>query len=215
MPTILTLTSADGTPLSAAFWPAADATSGVVIVHGLHSRKENHADFAGVCRAAGLAALAVDLRGHGASGGALDAGAIDDVIAGIDALRARGHERVGIRGSSMGGLLALAAAPRSPAVRCVVAICPARPAALADRLGDPWPRAHRLDEAVRDSDGIARGFWHATGDEQVPWAATAVLGGLAPHPRQIRIVLGGDHGSLQHDPRIQAETCDFLCAHLA
>jgi pimeloyl-ACP methyl ester carboxylesterase len=215
MSTILELTSADGTPLSAAYWPTSESASGVVIVHGLDSRKENHSDFAETCRAAGLAVLAVDLRGHGASGGVLDAGAVDDVLAGVAALRARGHERIGIRGSSLGGFLALAAAPRSPAVGCVAAICPAQPAALAERLGDPWPRAHQLEEAVRAGSGIARGFWHATGDERVPWAGTVALAELAPHPRRVRVVLGGDHGSLQHDPRIQAETCDFLRAHLA
>ncbi len=214
MPTNLELNSADGTPLSAAYWPAPGARSGVVIVPGLDSRKENHADFAEVCRRSGLAALTVDLRGHGASGGRLDAGAIDDVIAGIDALRTRGIGRIGIRGSSMGGLLALAAAPRAAAIGCVVAICPARPAALAERIGDPWPRSHRLEDIVQDGNGIARGFWHATGDVQVPWASTAALAERAPHPRHLRIILGGDHGSLQHDPRIQAETCAFLRTHL-
>lgn len=214
MPTNLELTSADGTPLSAAYWPAPGARSGVVIVHGLESRKENHADFAEVCRAAGLAALTIDLRGHGTSGGQLDVGAVDDVIAGIGALRGHGIERIGLRGSSMGGLLALVAAPRAAGVGCVVAICPARPAALADRIGDRWPRSFRLEDAVRDGTGIARGFWHATGDMQVPWASTAALAGRAPHPRRLRIVLGGNHGSLQHDPRIQDETCEFLHTHL-
>ncbi len=214
MPTILELTSADGTPLSSAYWSAPGTAAGVVIVHGLEGRKENHADFAEVCRAAGLAALTLDLRGHGASGGTLDGGAVDDVIAGVDALRSRGIPRIGIRGSSMGGMLALAAAPRSKAVRCVVAVCPARPAALADRIGEPWPCLHRLEDAVRDGRGIARGFWHATGDDRVPWAWTAALAEIAPHPRRVRIILGGDHGSLQHDPRIQAETCAFLCSYL-
>lgn len=214
MPTTLDLVSTDGTPLAAAYWTAPPGAPGVVVVHGLDSRKENHADFAEVCNGAGLAALTLDLRGHGASAGTLDAGAVDDVIVAAAALADRGHARIGLRGSSLGGMLALAAAPRAPGVGCVVAICPARPDALAVRLADPWPRSIRLEDVVRDGRGIARGFWHAAGDERVPWAATSVLAERAPHPRMLRIVLGGHHGSLQHDPRIQAETCAFLCAHL-
>ncbi len=42
-------------------WP------GVVIVHGAGSRKQNHADFARLATAAGWAALAFDLAGHGDS----------------------------------------------------------------------------------------------------------------------------------------------------
>jgi len=213
MPASTTLTSADGTRLAAAYWAAPAGAPGVVIVHGLDSRKENHADFAAACRATGLAALAIDLRGHGASDGALDAGAVDDVVAAARALIRLGHPRVGIRGSSLGGMLALAAAPHADGVRCVVAICPARPDALAARLDRPWPLAIGLEDAVA-ADGIARGFWHATGDDRVPWPSTTVLAERAPFPRQVRIVLGGDHGSLQHDPAIQTETCAFLCRHL-
>jgi alpha-beta hydrolase superfamily lysophospholipase len=210
----LQLSSSDGTPLAAAYWAAAPGSPGVVIVHGLDSRKENHADFAEVCAAAGLAAIAVDLRGHGASGGTLDAGAIDDVVAAGAALTARGHATLGLRGSSLGGLLALLAAPRMPGAACVVAICPAQADALAARIGNPWPRDLRIADALSTPDGIARGYWHATGDERVPWASTAVLAAGTPHPRRARFILGGHHGSLQHDPGIQAETCAFLRAHM-
>jgi dienelactone hydrolase len=210
----LQLSSSDGTPLAATYWAADPGSPGVVIVHGLGSRKENHADFAEICQAAGLAALTLDLRGHGASGGALDAGVIDDVVAAGAELRARGHRAIGIRGSSLGGLLALVAAPRLPGTGCVVAVCPARPDRLAARLGDPWPLACRPDETVAVADGIARGYWHATGDEQIPWASTAVLAARTAHPRYARFVLGGHHRSLQHDPGVQDETCRFLCTHL-
>lgn len=215
METHLELRSADGTPLAARYWPVAPPAPGVAIVHGLGSRKEHHADFAAMCQAAGLAALTLDLRGHGASGGRIGPGSVDDVIAAIDALSVRGHDRVGLRGSSLGGLLALVAAPRRPHVACVVAICPARPAALAERLGQGWPTQISLDQAIGPPDGIARGYWHATGDERVPWGATWALAQASPHPRHLRIILGGHHSSLQHDPVIQAETREFLHAHLA
>jgi len=214
MDTLIDLRSADGIPLAARYWPAPPPAAGVVIVHGLHSRKENHADFAVVCRDAGLAALTLDLRGHGASAGELGPGAIDDVIAAVDELRARGHDRVGLRGSSLGGFLALAAAARSPHVACVVAICPARGEVLAARLGAQWPNRFPLAEAVAAPDGVARGYWHATGDERVPWAATWALAQATAQPRHLRIILGGNHSSLQHSAAIQAETRDFLWRHL-
>jgi pimeloyl-ACP methyl ester carboxylesterase len=214
MDTLIDLRSADGTPLAARYWPAVPAAAGVVIIHGLHSRKEHHADFARVCRGAGMAALTLDLRGHGACGGELGPGAIDDIVAAVAALRTRGHLRVALRGSSLGGLLALAAAARSPHVACVVAICPARPQALAERLGADWPNRFPLAEAVGTPDGLARGDWHAPGDERVPWAATWALAQATPQPRHLLIVLGGNHASLQHNAVIQAETRDVLREHL-
>src|SRR4051812_14170345 len=56
-------------------WP------GMVIVHGAGSRKENHADFARLATAAGWAALAFDLPGHGDSEPPMSGAALDDVIA--------------------------------------------------------------------------------------------------------------------------------------
>src|SRR3954471_15006632 len=85
-------------------WPA------VVIVHGAGSRKENHADFARLATASGWAALSFDLPGHGESEPTMSGAAVDDVIAmaqllgsqeGVDA------GRVALRGSSLGGFLAI------------------------------------------------------------------------------------------------------------
>jgi pimeloyl-ACP methyl ester carboxylesterase len=183
------------------------------VVHGLDSRKEHHADFAGRVAAAGMAALAIDLRGHGASSGALDGGLIDDVFAGLGELAARGHRPLGVRGSSLGGLLALHAGRLDARVRAVVAICPARSDRLAARLGEAWPE--RLSpEPPAEPDGTARGYWHATGDDRVPWGATFTLAGRTPPPVRLRVALGGGHRSLQHDPAVLAETVAFLAEHL-
>ncbi len=163
---------------------------------------------------AGVAALALDLRGHGASGGELDAGVADDLRAGLDALAAAGHGALGLRGSSMGGLLALEAAAADARVRAVVTICPARPEGLARRIGADWPLALSPERSVARDDGVARGFWHATGDDKVPWGSTLALAGMAPQPMRLRIALGGGHNTLQHDPAVLAETVDFLAGHL-
>ncbi|MDP9345883.1 MAG: alpha/beta fold hydrolase, partial [Actinomycetota bacterium] len=94
---------------------------GVVVLHGAGSCKESHFDFARLCRAAGLEAIAFDQRGHGESEGALGASAVDD-IARVAALLAPGP--LALRGSSMGGFMALVAGAQLEAA-AVVAICPA------------------------------------------------------------------------------------------
>jgi pimeloyl-ACP methyl ester carboxylesterase len=138
---------------------------------------------------------------------------LDDVLAALDHLAALGHRPLGVRGSSLGGFLALHAAALHPEVRAVVAICPARPASLAGLFEAAWPLSMPLEPAVA-TPGIARGFWHATGDERVPWQATYALAQMAPQPRRLRVVLGGHHRSLQHDGTVLRDTVAFLRAHL-
>lgn len=213
-PREITLAAPRGPRLAGRLWVARAGAPGVLIVPGLGSTKDNHSDMAERLSAAGMAVLALDLRGHGASGGALDAGAPDDVLAALDVLAARGHPALGIRGSSMGGMLALWAAGRHPRVRAVVAICPARPDALARRIGADWPRRIDLHDAVARPDGVARGFWHATGDTAVPWAHSFALAGRCAPPVRLRVVLGGEHRTLQHDPGVLAQTTAFLAEHL-
>ena len=213
-PEPIALSAPGGPPLAGLLWPAPPEAPGVLIVPGLSSRKENHVDFGDALAGAGMGALALDLRGHGESGGALDAGAMDDVLAGLAALAARGHGRLGVRGSSMGGMLALHAPDRDRRVRAVVAICPARPDGLARMVDDAWPFEFAPEGVVQTADGVARGYWHAMGDDRVPWASTFALAGLTAPPMRLRVASGGDHGSLQHDPAVIAETVAFLDAHL-
>jgi pimeloyl-ACP methyl ester carboxylesterase len=190
---------------------------GVVILHGAGSTGESHADFARLCRASGLAAVVFDQRGHGASEGALGAGALDDV-AQMAALLPTGP--VFLRGSSMGGFMALAAAPLIGA-RAVVAICPAGREMLlgglrhgrfdfrADRPGlEELLATVDLEEAAR-SLGPDLLLLHAEGDEQVPVEHSAMLHDAAPASRLLRLP-GGHHRSLQHDAELQADAVRFL-----
>jgi uncharacterized protein len=191
---------------------------GVVILHGAGSCKENHRDFARACAAAGLAALAFDQRGHGASGGALDGRAVDDIATMASLLPGDGP--VFLRGSSMGGFLALAAAARVDAAG-VVAICPAGRDQLLDGL-----RHERFDfeadraalaplVAAQDLAAAARALGprlllvHAEGDDRVPIASSRRLHEAAPGSRLLAVP-GGDHQSAQHDPALRAEAVRFL-----
>jgi pimeloyl-ACP methyl ester carboxylesterase len=147
----------------------------------------------------------------------LSARALDDIAA-IARLLAPGP--VFLRGSSMGGFLALAAAERA-AARAVVAICPASPRLLLDGLRDERfdfradrPALERLVASV-DLRGAAAALGanlmllHAEGDDRVPVEHSAALHGAAPGSRFVRVA-GGDHGSVQHDAELQAASVRFL-----
>jgi pimeloyl-ACP methyl ester carboxylesterase len=113
--------------------PDGDPWGGLVILHGAGSRKENHADMARAAAAAGLATVRFDMRGHGETGGLLDGRAIEDVVAAAGLLPP--GLPVALRGSSMGGYLALVSA-RAVGAAAVVAICPAPAPLLARGLRD-------------------------------------------------------------------------------
>ncbi len=193
------------------------ATGGVVIVHGADSVKESHYDFARKLRAVGMAAVCFDVRGHGESEGALGAGALDDVVT-IAGLLPEGP--VGLRGSSMGGWLVLAAAERVGA-SAVVAICPATPRLLLQGLREQR-FAFRADAdglalvlAHVDLEVAARGLGerllllHAEGDETVPVEHSRALHAIAPGSRYVEAP-GGHHRSIQHDEEYQAFAVRFL-----
>ncbi len=206
-------------------WVPADPRAGVVIIHGAASAKESHHDFARACVAAGLAALCFDQRGHGASPGPLDGRMIDDVALMADLLRetlGAGDARVGLRGSSLGGYLAIAAAGSARA-DAVVAICPASAAGLRRGLANhafqfpvDTPAAiallerHDLPGAVAQLD-VPLLLMHAEGDDVVPVAHSRELHALAADPdSRLIVVPGGHHRSVQHDPELQAESLRFL-----
>lgn len=209
----------------ALYLPDGEALGGVVVLHGAGSAKENHLDFARLCRANDLAAVAFDMRGHGATGGQLDGRVVDDVVAIAGLLRrARPGLAVGLRGSSMGGWLALVAADAVDAA-AVVAICPASGEGLerAMRQGrfDFAADVESLEAALRDADEAAAAtrlgerllLMHAEGDEVVPVERSRALHEAAAGSRLIAVP-GGHHRSVQHDAELQAEAVRFLVRRL-
>jgi len=205
--------------------PARDPVGGAVVLHGAGSCKESHHDYARALVAAGLAAVLFDQRGHGASDGPMGAGVLKDVVLMADLLRAQcgdGGLPLALRGSSMGGCLAILAAPLVEA-HAVVAICPADPVGLRRGLRSG---TLRFDADVEALDGVLAGcdlyraveelpvpllLLHAAGDEQVPVEFSHEL---ARHFRadgsRLIVVPGGHHRSVQHDPELQAVSVRFL-----
>lgn len=196
----------------------------VVVLHGAGSCKENHHDFARAAVAAGFAALAFDQRGHGESPGPMDGRAISDVAAMAELLRVRMTEPgpIALRGSSMGGYLAIVAAPAVRA-QAVVAICPASAEGLARGLASGALRFEAdmpaLEGLLADHDLHALVpqlqcpllLLHAEGDEQVPVEHSRELAELASHGlSRLVAVPGGHHRSVQHDPELNALALRFL-----
>jgi alpha-beta hydrolase superfamily lysophospholipase len=198
---------------------------GLVVLHGAGSCKENHHDFARAALAAGFGAIAFDQRGHGASPGPMGAGALDDVTTMTELLRERSEDPVlpvALRGSSMGGYVAILAAPRAKA-HAVVAICPASGEGLRRGLLsrtfefeadvpalERMLSEHDLHAAVRSLE-IPVLLLHADGDEQVPVEHSRELaGGLASPDSRLITVPGGHHRSVQHDPELTAITLRWL-----
>jgi alpha-beta hydrolase superfamily lysophospholipase len=213
--------------LAFALWlaPGRAASVGIVVLHGAGSCKENHYDFARAAMSSGFGALSFDQRGHGESEGPMDGRAIEDVVSMAAMLRrelGRPDAPVALRGSSMGGYLALQAAAGA-AAGAVVAICPASADGLlrglreetlgfdADvpaldqllRLGDLRPVVEALTVPVL--------LLHARGDERVPVQHSRELaaGLRSPGSRLIEIP-GGHHRSIQHDEELQAVSLDFV-----
>lgn len=217
--------------LAYSLWLPPDGRSpigGVVILHGAASCKENHHDYARAALATGLAAIAFDQRGHGDSPGPMDGRAVEDVIAMAVLLRSRievltgGGDPIALRGSSMGGYLALVAAADARA-DAVVAICPASGEGLAralaaGRLGfeADVPVLERLLTA-RDLNASVAGLeipvllMHAEGDEQVPVQHSQELAKALANPgSRLIVVPGGHHRSIQHDAELTAVSLRFL-----
>jgi pimeloyl-ACP methyl ester carboxylesterase len=201
----------------ALFTPAGECSGGVVILHGADSAKESHYDFARLLRSSGVAAVCFDARGHGESSGALGPSLLDDVVT-MRGLLPAGLP-VGLRGSSMGGWTALAAAERAGAA-AVVAICPATSTGLArglregrfDFRADPG-LAGALEavdiEAAASRLGERLLLLHADGDEVVPVAVSRRLHEVATGSRLV-VTPGGHHRSIQHDSELQAFAARWL-----
>ena len=220
--------------LSYALWLPDDPPPwpGMVIVHGAGSRKENHADFARLATAAGWAALAFDLPGHGASLPPMSGDAVDDVVAMASLLGSQEEvdaSRVAVRGSSLGGFLAIQATAASPVIAGAIAICPAGERHLAGglrrgdlemRVEDPlgleaWLLTQDLGDAVERIAPRPLTLMHAEGDTQIPSEHSEDLYERAGDPRKLVIAPGGAHQSVQHDAELQGVALRWLGRELA
>lgn len=108
----VTLRAADGMALAATYWPGArpDAPA-ALLIHGVYDSRADLAPHAEWLADQGFAVMAIDLRGHGASGRALHAFGLTesrDARAAFDWLSAQQRGApIGILGVSLGGAATL------------------------------------------------------------------------------------------------------------
>lgn len=171
-----------GAHLAGDYRPAAGSPSDFVVlwVHGFGSVRggEKAAAVRAECGRRGWAFAAFDFRGHGQSGGTMHelraSGLLDDLAAIRQFLADRGHTRLGLVGSSMGGFAAAWFARRHPdaVVGCVF---------LAPAFGFLDRRWGRLTRDEREA-------WRRTGRLRVTnsWVDTEVGYGLIEERAQFR-----------------------------
>jgi pimeloyl-ACP methyl ester carboxylesterase len=197
------LRTADGVPVAAMLYDAAEPSApAVVLVHMLTRSKDDWRAVAERLQVAGIAALALDLRGHGASSGeaAPSAAMALDVQAAVGFLQGRAPGRpMALVGASLGASLALIAAAETPFVRGVALVSPA-----ADYRGV------RLDPAARKYGGRPMLLVASTED---PYALRTVRA-LTEHAtaREQRLSPVAAHGTrlLERDPEMSAALVDWL-----
>ena len=187
-----------GATIEAFVFEPAEVRGTVVLLHGLRDQKSSYVPTARLFAERGYRAVAVDLRGHGHSGGdyltygLLDA---DDVAAVLDALEEEADlGRVALVGASYGGAVALRLAAQDPRVdavatletfatlrgilpgyaRLIVPFLPPPPDWFIDwTLADAEAVAH-VDYDLADSSAAVRAirvpilFMHGEEDEHIP-----------------------------------------------
>jgi dienelactone hydrolase len=202
---LVAFTSTDGTPLTAMLYEASPRPApAVVLVHMLGRSKDEWSLFAERLQDAGLSSLALDLRGHGRSGGnGSELGAMSgDVQAAAVWLASQPSVRpgaVGLVGASLGAnLVALAAVDTS--VRAAALISPSLEY-----------RGVRLDAGLLKKYGD-RPLWLAASSED-PYALRTIRELAADHPgREQYVSTARAHGTalLSADQALVRALLDWL-----
>jgi alpha-beta hydrolase superfamily lysophospholipase len=135
--TSLTFRSKDGVQIAASFYqPSRRPAPCVILVHMLTRSRDDWQALASRLADAGIAALAIDLRGHGSSGPdpRTDPDAAQDLSPDLlDVQAARlflstrpdlGVTTVGVAGASIGANLAVLAAAADPTIRSIALLSP-------------------------------------------------------------------------------------------
>jgi pimeloyl-ACP methyl ester carboxylesterase len=219
-PEVVTITTRDGVRLAGWLLPRPGAPA-VVLLHGYPADKADMLPLAAAL-APEFTVLLYDQRYFGASEGhATTIGHRErgDLARAIDLLAARGVQRVGVFGFSLGGAVALMTAAEDPRVAAVTAYAPFAdlvtlghelywwmgplryPFVATVRL---WSRLVLGVDVARPSPAEAAArltipVWlvHSRADDQIPFSHAERLGAvLARNPRAVVEAVDGPHGAL-------------------
>ena len=213
---------------------------GIIVCHGLGSKKDNHLGFTEYMAEQGFAALAFDWRGHGESAGNLDDHTLDDIGAALAYLGRRPEvdkNRLCIRATSMGAYMALLAAAADTRLKAVVAIAPANEDILRMGVAPLKPGKDAIDYAqgarvqrkpmaawLDKQDILAavptiapRGilFIHCRDDEVIPYQLSESLYEAAGQPKKLLLLDAGHHRFAQQDGTVHRLSMEWLRETLA
>jgi hypothetical protein len=210
--------------------PKARTDRAVLLCHGFLSNKNSTTNktLTRSLTEQGLATLRFDFFGQGESDGPFEnitvTIALGQALAALDLLVARGYTRIGLIGSSFGGLIALLAASKKPDIACLALKCPVADFAevlrlefgeagmarwkthheIPDVTGGPKPVRLRyaLYENCLEYDGYEAAadikvptlIVQGEKDELVPLHQSTRLMSALQGKRQLEILHGADHG---------------------
>jgi pimeloyl-ACP methyl ester carboxylesterase len=206
----VTLRTADGVVLAATWYEApVRPAPAVVLVHMLNRSRRDWEALAQRLASAGIGALAVDLRGHGESGGHVAHGEQADYSAMVNDVQAAwrylAHRadvqpgRVGVLGASLGANLAVLA---------VLADAPAASLALLSPSADY--RGLRIEAALRTVSGPV--LLVASDDDPYAWRSARDLHKAGGGPREMLVLPRAGHGTsmLARDPNLAGALVDWF-----
>jgi alpha-beta hydrolase superfamily lysophospholipase len=203
---VVNFTAADGTPLTAMLYEAATRPApAVILVHMLGRSKDEWAPFAERLQAVGITALAIDLRGHGRSGGnGADLTAmVGDVQAAAGWISTQGIVRPGaiaVVGASLGANLAALAAADSSVFAAVALVSPSLDY-----------RGVRIDANVMKKIGSRPSWLAASGED--PYAVRSMkelAADEASREQHLSSVRGHGTALLNSDQELAAALVDWL-----
>jgi pimeloyl-ACP methyl ester carboxylesterase len=196
---------AEGLILSAVFYPALNAPSpGVLLLHMYGGSKSDWEEFARHLQGAGIAALAIDLRGHGQTGGTEDwALAREDVASACAWLADRegvDGEHIGVVGASIGANLALVLGAQDPSVDAIALLSP----------GFDYFRV--VIQGLIEEYGERPSFLAASDEDAYSAETVRALAGSAPGEAELVLYQGAGHGTamLQSEPELTDRLIAFL-----
>jgi alpha-beta hydrolase superfamily lysophospholipase len=189
----VTVRTADGATLAATYFEPGDRPAPAVLLLHMLTRSRNDWEVLGRRLAdEGIAALALDFRGHGDSA-RLAPGVPDDltvllqdVTAGIRFLQGRHdvrHAHIGIAGASLGATLAALAGAADPAIRSIALLSP----------GLEY-RGLRLDAAMRKY-GARPVLLVASSEDTYAVRSARQIGTAQDPARELRVLEGAGHGT--------------------
>jgi alpha-beta hydrolase superfamily lysophospholipase len=202
----VTLRAADGVALAASYFePSRRPAPAIVLVHMLTRTREDWYSVATRLADAGFATLAVDLRGHGGSGGNAD----DLAKMPLDLRAARAFfdqrseaslGRVGLAGASLGANIAVLEAADDPAIRSIALFSPG-----LDYKGV------RIEAAMKKY-GDRPALLVAGANDPYAMRSVRQLVTIGGGVRDVRIVDGGGHGTamFSRSPELTAALVDWF-----